>query len=112
VNGVGNQFLASTRFAVEQHSGIGGRYDYHLFQHLLNGWARSDDPFEAVVGHLQFRKKPLVPNARPFELDLLVEGLLDSQRKRPCSPSQSSYLESDLFGHEKGAFTRPQELWL
>src|ERR1700720_1833437 len=37
MDGPGEQFLASTSFAVEQHSGPGGRHDSYLIQHLADG---------------------------------------------------------------------------
>ena len=50
MNGPGDQFLARTGFAVQQHSGTGGRHDGYLIQHLADGGTLANDILEVVLG--------------------------------------------------------------
>src|SRR3984957_10418628 len=60
MNGPCDQFLSRAGFAVQQHSGTGGRHDGYLIQHLADGGTLANNILKVVLGfYFCFEIEPL-----------------------------------------------------
>ena len=78
----GDEFLAGTGFAADEHRGVALRDLADHAQHALQRIAGADDPFE-VVGLLLLVAEVVELMAQPFQLERLVDldlHLLDLER--------------------------------
>jgi len=50
MDGSGDEFLASTGLALDQHRRIGGRDDFHLLEHAFERRTLADDLLEIMFG--------------------------------------------------------------
>ena len=98
MDGAGDQFLARTGFAGDEHRGVGGSDAAHVVEHLHQGGTAADDLLEIMSRFDLFLEiQVLLLEAGPFALGQYPIG--DVDKKRPAGPDDTVLVTARLHPH-------------